>query len=198
MTQIMSSGVAARNQAADDTTTETTLHLGATAPQHPERADYHSPSSFAEPQRVSTDISDLENKITISKRFCLAATAVFIYMQWSAQNAFYDWQLYSGLICAFICLCVIVGSCCNIVHLRKLIALQNEANESSSHESCALTTSIQDQLANFRKSKHLERELERLELELIKVQTENTILKTQLLKAKLGHTVSLSANSLKV
>ncbi|HIV55844.1 MAG TPA: hypothetical protein H9898_08670 [Candidatus Anaerobiospirillum stercoravium] len=198
MTQILSSGVAARNQATDDTTTETTLHLGATAPQHPERADYHSPSSFAEPQRVSTDISDLENKITISKRFCLAATAVFIYMQWSAQNAFYDWQLYSGLICAFICLCVMVGSWCNIFRLRKLIALKYEAYEASYHESIALTTSLQDQLANLRKRAPREHELELLELELIKARTENTILKTQLLKAKLGHTVSLSANSLKV
>lgn len=88
-----------------------------------------------------------------------------------------------------------VGSWCNIFRLRKLIALKYEA---SYHESIALTTSLQDQLANLRKKAPREHELELLELELIKARTENTILKTQLLKAKLGHTVSLSANSLKV
>lgn len=110
MTQILSSGVAARNQAADDTTTETTLHLGATAPQHPERADYHSPSPLTALKRALYNIANLEHQITITEMCGVIAFGFMVYQLLSALDAQTDWDFACDLGFAALCLIITIGT----------------------------------------------------------------------------------------
>ncbi len=109
MTQNLSSGVAARNQAADDTIT-TTLHLGATAPQHPEHADYQSPSPLTALKRALYNIANLEHQITITEMCGVIAFGFMVYQLLSALDAQTDWDFACDLGFAALCLIITIGT----------------------------------------------------------------------------------------
>lgn len=110
MTQILSSGVAARNQAADDTTTETTLHLGTPASQHPERADTNPHSPFAALKRALYNIASLEHQITITEMCGVVAFGFMVYQLLSALAAQTDWDFAWNLGFAVFCLIITLGA----------------------------------------------------------------------------------------